>query len=68
MKKKPTGAAVAAPDDDVQVTVLTDHDHRITPGRVLAFKAGTSPWVSPDVAEALIAAGAAETMTAQTEE
>ena len=52
----------------VAVRMVRDHDHKITPGRVLAFKAGTEPRVSPTVAEALFAAGAAEPLTAQTED
>lgn len=56
----------------VGVRILRDHDHKLTPGMVLAFKAGTEPRVSPTVAEALFAAGAAEplteTKTGQTED
>ena len=50
------------------VRILRDHDLKLTPGRWLAFKAGTVDRVSPTVAKALYAAGAAEPMTANTEE
>ena len=65
-KKRP------APQDDgkVQLRILRNHDHKLSPARLLAFKAGSEPWVDPAVAEALIAAGAADliTDTAQTED
>jgi len=72
MAKKKSAAARAATASKfmqvVQVRILHDHDHRIAPAHVLAFQAGTTPWVAPAVAKAVIAAGAAETMTAQTED
>lgn len=47
----------------VAVRILRDHDHKLTPGMVLAFKAGTEDRVAPTVAQALYAAGAAEPQT-----
>lgn len=52
----------------VQVRILRAHDHRIAPARILAFTAGSEPWVAPEVAQALIGAGAAEPITADTED
>lgn len=52
----------------VAVRILRDHDHKLAPSRVLAFKAGTTDEVDPAVAEALYAAEAAEPLTAQTED
>lgn len=63
MAKKPT----PAPAGLVKVRVLRNHDHKLTPTRVMAFKAGTEPEVDAKVAEALYAAGAAEPFTAQSE-
>lgn len=57
-----------APAGPVGVRILRDHDHKIAPALVLAFKAGTEPEVDPAVAEALFDAGAAEPLTAQTED
>lgn len=57
-----------APAGPVAVRILHDHDHKLAPARVLAFKAGTEPEVDPAVAEALVSAGAAEYLTAHTED
>lgn len=66
MARKPKAAPKG--DGKVQLRIVRDQDHKITPGRVLAFKAGTEPWADPEVAKALIASGAAETITAETED
>lgn len=44
----------------MKVKILRDHDHRISPAVVQAFKAGTEDDVPKSTADALIKAGAAE--------
>lgn len=43
----------------MKIEILKDHDHRISPGLVQAFKAGSVVDVPRATAQALIAAGSA---------
>jgi len=60
----------AAPQGDgmVRVRMTRDHDFRHAPARVTAFKAGAEASVASSVAEALVEAGVAEKLTAETED
>lgn len=51
----------------MKIRVTRDYDHRLAAARIQAFRVGQVPNVPKKTAEALIAAGAAEPVTAEKE-
>ncbi len=51
----------------MKIDVLKNHDHRLAPARIQAFRAGQQVSVPKKTAEQLIAAGAAKPVTAEKE-
>ncbi len=63
MPRKKTGPQGAGTE---HLRVIKDHDHRVSPGHVLAFRAGTEVHVLKHVAKALKDAGVAEPIPDET--